>query len=869
MKRRMLGRVFFLLPVLFFLFAGNMAVQASDKYDYVWMFGFKAGLDFRNSPPTALTSQMDALEGCASVTDRFGNLLFYTDGSKVWNRLHNVMPGGGNLTGMPYLISPTHSTSQGAVIVPVPDQADRYYVFSLSDNAVTPVGNKGKLFYSVVDITLNSGMGDLVSGQTGILLDTGLSEQMTSIPAEKCDVWLFVVTMKHKLRGYRISPAGISPVVESDLLPPTSNEAENFIGKIEVSPNGRLLAFARKTDLSLYDFNRVTGQVSGGGYISSVTSATNPQQSYSVCFSPDNSRLYANEHDIQRGLFQFDLTDPDYAAIAASRVQVGNPIGGGMKRGPDGKIYYCSYDARAIHVINHPNALGTACGFVENVIPLNGGTSASLGFPNIVYMPLLDTVFSACAVTAPCFTEQWRIGSSDTTGWHYLWSNGDTAAYANINASGTYTVQYRKPCAVHIDTVWVTYRWLLPDIMTIPACRVQDNGGSAWLVRRDNEPYQISWQDANGTVLRSGSDTLPDVLPGNYFVRIRNGFGCDTLLPVRIGVEGYLAAFSSDTLVCMNAPVVFLNQSAAYFNSYLWDFGNGDTAQLRNVEYTFTRPGRYRVTLQAAGARCRDTFARYVVVDSQYTEVRFTPDRKEICEGETISFYPDSSNQEVLRLSWQFGDDRESGIPGVAAHYAFSQTGRVPVTLTAEFRVCDPVDYTDTIMVHAYPHFAIVPDSVIPCRPASSLEMEAAPYHEGTYYYLWSTGEISNKITVTDPGMYSVTVKNDFGCSVSRELMVKSGCSMRIPNVFVPNGDGINDYFFNIGALSSGVIRLSLKVFNRWGQMVYHTTRTDGQGWDGTLNGMPQPVGVYVYIMDVVFQDGRQEEYQGNVTLLR
>ena len=60
-----------------------------------------------------------------------------------------------------------------------------------------------------------------------------------------------------------------------------------------------------------------------------------------------------------------------------------------------------------------------------------------------------------------------------------------------------------------------------------------------------------------------------------------------------------------------------------------------------------------------------------------------------------------------------------------------------------------------------------------------------------------------------------------------------------------------------------------MTIYNRWGQVVFETEGLDGRGWDGTLNGVPQPQGVFVYMIDGVFKDGQKEHHQGNVTLIR
>jgi len=92
---------------------------------------------------------------------------------------------------------------------------------------------------------------------------------------------------------------------------------------------------------------------------------------------------------------------------------------------------------------------------------------------------------------------------------------------------------------------------------------------------------------------------------------------------------------------------------------------------------------------------------------------------------------------------------------------------------------------------------------------------------------------------------------------------------MNLPNVFTPNGDGVNDYFFPRDLLTSGATMFKMEVYNRWGEEVFSTESTDGQGWDGRFNGTPQPEGVYIYVIDVSFKNGKTEHHQGNVSLLR
>ena len=134
--------------------------------------------------------------------------------------------------------------------------------------------------------------------------------------------------------------------------------------------------------------------------------------------------------------------------------------------------------------------------------------------------------------------------------------------------------------------------------------------------------------------------------------------------------------------------------------------------------------------------------------------------------------------------------------------------------------------------------------------------------------WMWGTGETGARMVVSAPGVYSVSVTID-GCTSTGSVTVKNDCYMDIPNVFTPNGDGTNDYFFPRTLLTSGLTSFHMSIFNRWGQLIFETDNPEGRGWDGRLNDVAQPEGVYVYMIDGTFHDGQKEHHHGNVTLLR
>src|ERR1019366_6558915 len=107
----------------------------------------------------------------------------------------------------------------------------------------------------------------------------------------------------------------------------------------------------------------------------------------------------------------------------------------------------------------------------------------------------------------------------------------------------------------------------------------------------------------------------------------------------------------------------------------------------------------------------------------------------------------------------------------------------------------------------------------------------------------WNTGQTTREISVVEPGNYYATVKIH-GCESTDSVLVQNDCFMEIPNAFTPNGDGSNDYFFPRPLLARGLTSFKMDIYNRWGQLIFSTTNTEGRGWDGKFNDVAQPEGV-------------------------
>jgi gliding motility-associated-like protein len=115
----------------------------------------------------------------------------------------------------------------------------------------------------------------------------------------------------------------------------------------------------------------------------------------------------------------------------------------------------------------------------------------------------------------------------------------------------------------------------------------------------------------------------------------------------------------------------------------------------------------------------------------------------------------------------------------------------------------------------------------------------------------------------------SLTVANSFGCSatVTKTLKVLSACIIAVPSAFTPNNDGKNDFLYPLNALKAE--KLDFKVFNRWGQLVFHSKDWRVQ-WDGRSGGIMQATGVYVWMLEYTHKDTQQRvSMKGTTTLIR
>ncbi len=866
LKTRSSSKAIFLILLSYY----SCSIQAQQEN--IWVFGQRAGLDFSSGRPVAFESAISGFgEGCASVCDKDGKLLFYTEGTYVWDREGKPMPNGYKLTGLPAnadQYTATSSTSQGALIVPLPGSPFLYYIFSLT--AVEAGADLGRLYYSIVDMRLNGGMGDVQPAGKGTLLDTLLTEHMAGVTGDRCNIWIIVYSRKQQeFRAIEITASGISsqPAISKF----NQQNGQYVLGRINVSPNRKKLAIGRSLSsgggsLELYDFDPATGYLHNPVTLGKYGY-------YGVCFSADNSKLYARHMAAASSIEQYDLSRPGAESINNSRFVVGASPFTDLKRGPDGKIYFQSR-SNYIGIIHQPNLAGALCRYQDTAILLQPNSSMHAGLPNAV--PLYQRQIQQAPAhyyTGPCFADpeqQILKARNDSSGWNYLWNNGWTGLETAITGPGTYWVSYyTAPCIAHTDTFHVAFPLgVLPRVMVQPACKDRANATAyAYTYAEDTVTYHYEWRNSSG-VRQAVGDTLGNVPGGIYTLRIQTP-SCDTILTVPIPEETYRAGFDHPALVCAEDELYFNNLSDNHFQQFEWSFGDGGTATGRFPQHRYNQPGKYRVRLIAVGAVCTDTVYGELQVDNRLASFSFQKSPAQLCAGQQLDFAPLFKDSTLLHFEIQlFAEGVAAIVPPSSFRWTVDQSGRVPFQITGVFRACPESVFYDTVLVYPLPSIQIDRDSLLCFRgyPLTLSNLSESP--PGTQY-LWNTGATTPSIQVTDIGIYSLTLTNNAGCSGTASVRIHKDCYSDIPNAFSPNGDGSNDFFYPRQLLTSSARKCHLKIFNRWGQMVFETRLKEGRGWDGRFNGTDQPAGLYIYHANIMFENGQEEQYQGNVTLVR
>lgn len=348
-----------------------------DRINYNWLFGNNAGITFdpikSGATPISITGSVVSQEGCATISNSNGDLLFYTDGVTVYTSGNTIMTGGEGL-------SSSGTSTQSSIIVPQPGH-NRYFIFT-TDFAENPNGFE----YSVVDFTNPLFPNGIVDPIDITLIPGAVSEKVTACNHSNCDdFWVITHTSGDStFYSYRISSTGISPGPITS-IGSIHNTARGYM---KTSIDGtRLVSLLYDEDvMDVFDFDASTAIISNSITITGFTFDVGP---YGLEFSSDSSKIYVSDGAGEK-INQFDITYSSATDIKNSAIEIASISGaslGALQMGADEKIYVADMESPYLHVIHYPNGLGVNCNFHENNFPLTGASSANTstwGLPNCI-----------------------------------------------------------------------------------------------------------------------------------------------------------------------------------------------------------------------------------------------------------------------------------------------------------------------------------------------------------------------------------------------------------------------------------------------------------------------------------------------------
>jgi uncharacterized protein (TIGR02145 family) len=501
-----------------------------------WYFGTQAGVTFNSGPPQYLSDgTMYADRSLATVSDSLGNLLFFTDGVFVYDRTHAIMPNGSGLL--------SRDQDQSVYVIQSIGDDSLYYIFTLNCNGWPPPLPNGGLHYTVVNMRLNGGFGDVVAGQKNILLlgNTTFSNAMTAARHHNNkDVWLIVnnVLHIHNFYAFLITSSGIqsTPVISPSIVLSDTGIITNP-GFMRVSHDGTKLISPSDVWLGLEycHFNSTTGQImplfdihpndapnSGGGW------------SY-LEFSIDSRYLYRSTMDWDHAnFFQYDASLEDSALFKQSEINIGHTLyGGHLQMGPDWKIYGDESCIDSLCVIKNPTVGGNGCNFQANAVFLDNH-SCGRGLPQFLqkYYAYIHHSVVQCPPTTMAFTSSvWP--PADSIHWDFGDPGSGLSNYSNLpNPShnysnyGIYTVElFVRHIDKRTDTTWQTLT-LLPYLPILGPDKTICNGDSVTFDAGACTGCTYQWKNL-GTGLTVGTgQTYRTGLAGVYAVSVTNSIGC-------------------------------------------------------------------------------------------------------------------------------------------------------------------------------------------------------------------------------------------------------------------------------------------------------------------------------------------------------
>lgn len=386
--------------ILIFVFILSININVlSVNQNNNWMFGYNAGITFNtiDGEPIALdSSSIFNFEGCSAISDKNGNLIFYTDGINIFNKYHKRINNSDSL-----LFSHL-STTQSSLIVPIPESKNQFLIFTTDAGEYYEYEDGKKHTNRGLNYTrITSNDFNIEIDSLNINLLEKSTEKITATKhANNTDYWVVARGWdNNKFHIYLVTKEGISKSINQGIGSMTSGNWKESIGYMKFSADSKYLAYVNegRDYFELFKFDNKTG------YFSESLIIPTPGRFYNYGLEFSSSGNYIFVSESKNGeIYRYDISRYDIDSIKNSEKIIYTENNesiflGALQIAPNEKIYFTRHKYKFLGEISNADSLN--CTVHHDAIYLGNDTDGygSYGLPNMIqsnnkfYVHLKDT----------------------------------------------------------------------------------------------------------------------------------------------------------------------------------------------------------------------------------------------------------------------------------------------------------------------------------------------------------------------------------------------------------------------------------------------------------------------------------------------
>jgi hypothetical protein len=907
---------------------------AEEQRAFIWYFGEHAGIDFNpivnGGAPEAIPygdptiynggNEMVAPEGCAIYNDPNGSPILYSNGASVYDREGNLVA---TLSGDP-------GATQSVMIMEYPGDASLYYIFTTQEVYDISGSSSYELHYSIFDIKLRNGLGDIIKDQNGVPVEEVLMYNSTERLTGN-QQWLIAHEYGNNIfRAYRLTADGIQTPVISQIgsAHPTSTESAAH-GYMRLS-NRNTLAVALPLNgtnyIEVFDFIDSTGVVSNFRQIDVGNDFNVDGSIYGLEFSTSGRKIFGSLHGGSESyIVEYWLDSLNNPVPQPGQPFTSNLTLGALQVGPDGSIYVAADNQPFLGSINASPDTTQASQFQEQGFALAPGTNSLLGLPNFISQygssstgasitgsnggcPGEDILFEATG-TSTFDTYTWniiRLSDNSVVDGPVIEGPASTSSYTfSTDEPGNYeaTVFITNQCSNSMDTLLrMPFTVFEPPAMTlasIDAGACSANDGQLDVTMNFTGTYHYTIRNTDGQILDAGFDvddpslSLDSLSSGAYTVFvIEQTNGCSNSENITINED---QAFEIDDFNTGNSDCEGENGSIFFsvdanavppVNYRIFDQSNNNQVTSGNTNASDTTIGNIpsgTYYLELVDQNNCSAFLNDLTIQRPDTATLETDLFVAACDVSTYRIGARTPDGAEIVWTWDnntfTGDSIDVERPGtytVTARGDDINTCDNTKTVNVVFSTADPNPFREQYTI--CPEDPIEANNVVRLFPGSRFIQSQFFTEDGTRIDENTPGFefAGDTLLVYTLANIRAELTNSAGCITEAEIAIIETCEARItvPNAFRPQSANETNTAFNIYSRFIDEDNFQVIIFNRWGEIVFESDDPQFRWNGGKLNNLNEPVpqGTYAYVIRYIssFQPQLGEQVErGGVVVLR